>query len=120
MATRADIRADYFTGEDKRLTFTVVQGGTTTPQNLTGWGLSWMVKRKYADADASAIVAKTTPTDITVSNPLTGVCTVVVSDSDISAMKAGVLYHHELKRTDAGLETVLSYGTLMLQQAVHS
>jgi hypothetical protein len=112
--------ADYFTGEDKTLPFTIYQSDESTPQDITGWSLSWMVKRRKTDADADAIVTKTVSAGIALTTPLSGVCTVTVTDTDIADIRGGVLYYHELKRTDAGFETVLSYGTLTLAHAVHA
>jgi hypothetical protein len=130
MALNADI-ADanrYFTGEDKSLAFTVYEPGTSqaaaeagsgTPQNISGWTLSWMVKRFKTDADADALVTKTTGDGIMLTTPASGLCTVTVEDSDIDALQAGATYYHELKRTNAGFETVLSQGLFVLSQAVH-
>lgn len=118
MAIETNIGPDdhYFTGEDKSLPFTITNaaGGI---QDITGWSLSWMVKRKKTNADA--VVTKTTDGGIVLTLAVAGLCTVTVSDDDIAALVGGRLYYHELKRTDPGLETVLSFGTFMLGQAVH-
>lgn len=112
---------DYFTGEDKSLPFTIYQADEATLQDISGWSLSWMVKRRKSDADADALVTKTTAAGgIALTTPGSGVCTVTVTDTDIAAVLGGVLHYHELKRTDAGFETVLSYGSLVLSQAVHA
>lgn len=128
MALRQNITTNFFTGEDKQLTCTVYQAGTTldqaeagtgTPQNITGWALSWMLKKRQTDTDAAAKVTKTTAGGtISMTTPGSGVCEVGISDTDIDALPAG-LYWHELKRTDAGSETVLIYGTFVLKQALH-
>ena len=119
LESNIDIASNYFTGEDKLLPFTIVDssGGV---QVITGWALSWMVKAAKTDADAAAKVTKTTVSGITITNGAGGICQVAVSDDDIAALAGGTLYHHELKRTDAGLETVLSFGTFRLRQAVHA
>jgi hypothetical protein len=111
--------AEWFTGEDKALQFSLLQADDVTPQDITGWALSWMVKRRTADADASALVTKTTSSGITLTSASSGICSVSVSDTDIASIVAGTLYHHELKRTDDGFETVLSYGLFVLRSAVH-
>lgn len=121
MATQANIGTDddFFTGEDKSLVFTVTQADGTTPQNITGWALSWMLKRNAGDADAAALITKSTVAgSIALTTPLSGVCTVTVEDTDTDALSPGT-YRHELKRTTAGVETVLSYGSCVLKQAVH-
>lgn len=121
MAIEANINADsdYFTGEDKSLQFTIYQSDGSTAQDITGWSLSWMVKKRKTDADNAALVTKTTADGIALTTPASGICTVTVEDTDITALVGGTLYYHELKRTDAGYETVLSYGTFTLRQAVH-
>jgi hypothetical protein len=116
MATRVDIRADWFTGEDKSVQFTVYQHHSTTAQNITGWALSWTVKRTRT---GTALLTKTTSDDIALTTAASGICTVTVSDADISTLDGEVQYWHELKRTDAGNETVLSQGTFTLGQALH-
>ena len=110
---------DFFTGEDKTLPITIYQANGTTAQNITGWNLSWLVKRKRLDLDVAAVVTKVTPTGITLTTPLSGLCTVTVTDEDIATLSADTLYYHELKRTDVGSETVLTFGTFRLRQAVH-
>lgn len=114
MADEQHITSDseFFLGEDKTLTFTV------TGQNITGWSLSWMLKRKASDTDALAKITKTTADGIALTTPLSGICTVSVADTDTDSLRADI-YWHELKRTDAGFETVLTYGTCELVQSVH-
>ncbi len=120
MAIESPITDSYFTGEDKSLVFTIYQANGTTAQNITGWALSWMVKRNATDADGAALVTKTTAGGgVVLTTPASGICTVTVEDSDIATIVGGNAYAHELKRTDAGAETVLSYGSFVLTQAVH-
>lgn len=117
MAIEANITKDdgWYLGEDKSLAFTVYQSDGTTPQDMTGWALSWRIKKKRTDADASAILTKTTASGISIS---TSVATVTVADTDTDALTARG-YYHELKRTDAGFEAVLSQGVAVLQRGVH-
>lgn len=104
---------EFFIGEDKSLTITV------TGTNITGWSLSWMLKQKPTDTDANAKVTKTTGAGgIVLTTPLSGICTVSVADTDTDGLRANT-YWHELKRTDAGLETILTYGACELRQSVH-
>lgn len=110
----------FFTGEDKSLTFTIVDAAGVA-QNISGWALSWMVKRRKTDADAAALLTKTTAAaGIALTTPASGICTVTVEDSDLVTLAGGQLYYHELKRTDPGFETVLSFGQFVLNQAVHT
>ena len=49
----------------------------------------------------------------------TQVATVTILDTETSPLPE-VLAQYELKRMDAGFETVLAYGTLELVRAVHA
>lgn len=120
MAIRDDITKDddFYTGEDKTLTVTVYEADGTTPQNITGWSLSYRWKRSPADADSDAVLTKTTASGIALTTPVSGICTVTVADTDTDSLQPQT-YYHELKRTDAGSETVLTTGTVVLQQALH-
>jgi hypothetical protein len=120
MAIRDDITADddLYTGEDKTLTITVYQADGATPQNITGWALSYRWKRKASDPDTAAVLTKTTASGIALTTPATGICTVTIDDTDTDNL-APQTYVHELKRTDAGSETVLTTGTVLLQRALH-
>jgi hypothetical protein len=120
MAIRDDITADddLYTGEDKTLTITVYQADGATPQDITGWALSYVWKKTLADPDAEAALTKTTSSGITLTTPASGICTVTIADTDTDHLPART-YVHELKRTDAGSETVLTTGTVLLQQSAH-
>lgn len=118
----------WFTNEDKSLVFTVYQTGTThaqidagvaSPQNVTGWSLSYMLKDSPADADSAARITKTTASGIALTTPASGIVTVSISDTDTESLVADALYYQELKRTDSGFETVLSQGTVRLRQSLH-
>lgn len=120
MAIRDDITKDddLYTGEDKTFTFTVYQSDGTTAQNITGWALSYRWKRSLSDPDSDAVLTKTTSSGITLTTPASGLCTVTIADTDTDSLEART-YYHELKRTDAGSETILTTGSVLLQQAIH-
>lgn len=109
---------DWFTGEDKSLVFTIYQSDETTAQDITGWTLSYRLKRSPADLDADAVLTKTTSSGIALTTPGSGVCTVTIEDTDTDSLSPST-YFHELKRTNAGNETVLTKGSVLLQQAIH-
>lgn len=127
MAKEQPISGDdaYFQGTDFTYPFTIKNGAETACVDITGWALSWMVKRYQSDADLSALVTKTTVAGIVISGVFnsvpatnTQIATVTVDDTDTTAIPEG-LYHHELKRTDNGFETVLAFGAFALVQGVH-
>lgn len=108
----------FFIGEDKLLAATIYQSNGRTAQNITGWTLSWMLKRSLSDTDGSALLTKTTSTTITLTSPTVGQCTIGIADTDTDSLEPG-RYYHELKRTNAGEETVLSHGRCVLRRGVH-
>lgn len=112
---------EWFLGEDKSLIFTIYQSDGSTAQNIAGWSMSWMLKRHRDDEDAEALITKTTSSGIALTTPASGICTVTVADTDTeTSPEVGEgNYFHELKRTDAGFETVLSFGRCRLRRGVH-
>jgi hypothetical protein len=126
MAKQTAVSGDdaLFQGEDHTFVFTILTEAETAAIDITGWTLSWMVKRNKSDADLSALLSKTTAAGIVISGVFnsapatnTQIATVTVDDTDTTAIPEG-LYHHELKRMDAGFETVLGYGIFELVQGV--
>ena len=127
MALKSPITSEHqlFTGTDKGLEFSIFQKDTVTPQNITGWSLSWVLKRSLSDTDAAAKITKTTASGIVITgtystNPAvnTQVARVTLSD-DETLVLAARLYQHELKRMDAGFEEVLAFGSVFLKQGAH-
>lgn len=120
MAIERNITADddWFKGEDKQLVYTIYQSDGTTAQDVTGWSLSWRLKRRKTDADAATLLTKTTSSGIALTTPASGIVTVSIADTDTDGISAGIAYH-ELKRTDAGAETVLTFGSAYLRDGVH-
>jgi hypothetical protein len=128
MALEQPITKDdhFFTGEDKDLEFTICQADGVTPQNITGWSFSWILKTNSTDADVDAKVTKTTGaggisiTGTYSADPAlnTQRAVVAAADTDTVALAAG-RYHHELKRTDEDSETVLAFGPCILRPSLH-
>lgn len=121
MADKQNIGADsrWAIGSDKQLRFTIYQADEqTTPrvaQDITGWSLEWVLRDRVAPYGFVQIT-KTTGNGITLSDAANGVCTVTIDDTDAGGLGAGV-YTHALRRTDAGAEDVLSFGTVELIRA---
>ena len=108
----------FFAGEDKTLSYEIFAAGSTTlMENVSGWSLQWTMNQNAAN------VTKTTSTGITITgvyNSTRAVNTqrviVTLTDSDTELLTGG-RYQISLKRIDAGLEAVLSHGTVDLQVA---
>lgn len=113
-------------GIDKRYDCTILNKAKTEAVDITGWALSWMVKRKATDLDAAALFVKTTAGGaITITgaynvSPTVNLqlARVSIADEDTAALTPS-LYVYELKRTDAGFETPLLEGTINFTYAVH-
>lgn len=117
---------DYDLGTDQDYAFTVYTSDAQTAiREITGWALSFLVKRRATDADGDALVTKTTGSGISISGtynsaPATNTqkATVSIADTDTDSLPAGV-YRWELKRTDAGSEARIAYGAITFNQTVH-
>lgn len=60
------------------------------PQDITDWSKFWFTaKRRPSDADAAAIIALTTPTDIAIIDAPNGVLEVRIQPSHTSTIAAG-------------------------------
>lgn len=115
----------WFTAEDKVLTFRVyaytatqpsIEADTAATEVITGWALSYMLKRRRTDADADAVLTYTTGAgEITIVSPDASVS---VPAEDTENLEEAV-YFHELKRTDTGFNHVLCDGEVHLRRAVH-
>lgn len=117
IVTNIDEDDAFFIGEDKSIIFTIYQADKRTHQAIAGWSTSWKLKRSLADPDVDALLTKTTASGITASTSAS-TFTVSVADTDTDSLEPG-RYYHELKRTDAGAETVLSQGRCVLRRGVH-
>lgn len=133
-----------FIGEDKVLYYAVydqtgltdaqllaaIQAGTATPVDVGSYELAWLLRRKDNASDP-ALISKESFAGISVvgvfdADPQVNTqrVAVVLEDTDTwdesaspaVAFKAGK-YRYSLKRLDAGLETVLVFGSLEFMMA---
>ena len=126
MAKETNLTDPVFLGTDHQFRFHVKNDGETASVDITGYALSFMIKADFGDADASALVTVTTAGGgVAISGTYNATpasntqrATATVADTATDALAEGTR-HYELKRTDAGLETVLAYGTVILQRGVH-
>lgn len=113
-------------GRDKQFVFTVLNDAQTAAIDITGWALSWMVKRYLSDLDGAALLTKTTGSGIAISGVFnatpslnTQVATVTVLDTDTLTIAEG-LAPYEFERTDANFETPLAFGFIELIRGVQA
>jgi len=127
VAKQQDILGDdaYLQGTDFTYPCEILNGAETAAIDISGWALSWLVKRYKADADNAALITKTTSSGIAIAGSYnsdpdvnTQLATITVEDTDTTALSPGI-YYHELKRTTAGSETILIYGRFELRDTVH-
>ena len=116
---------EYFIGTDHDFEFVILNDAGTQAINISGWPLSFMVKRSLGHLDAAAKVTKATGSGITITGTYdadpalnTQKATVSIADTDTDALPAGE-YFYELKRTAVSAEAVLAYGTFTMLRSVH-
>jgi len=114
--------AEWFVGEDKAIPFEIYTDDEVTIQDVTGFTMRWVL-RKRKDDDAILLDKTTAGATITITgsynaDPDTNTqrVNVIIADTDTEHFQPG-RYYHTLKRTDAGLATVLSYGDAHLKKA---
>jgi hypothetical protein len=100
-----------YKGEAVIQPFTHVLEGTTTPVNITGWTITFTLKRKSTDTAALLTV-----TGAVVSGSA-GTYTISLTHAQTAALYAGT-YTYDIQRTDAGSEAVISIGTFTVSQEV--
>jgi hypothetical protein len=111
----------FYTGEDHDFTLTVMNADQTAAINITGWAMSWLVKRRVYDQDVYAVIEKTTtgsPAGIEITDAPNGLCTIHLLSADTLLLDPRH-YRHELIRTDPGTRTPLLGGLFYLKKAVH-
>lgn len=126
MPLKFDVRQDdrWYTNTDFTVKYRIWEADGVTPRDVSAYALSWMLKTRDRDPDASALLVKTTPT-ITITGVFnvdpalnTQLVEVPIADTEVPPAMAGVR-SVELKRTDATLETVLSKGLAVLLVSAH-
>lgn len=118
MAAKRDITADddFYTNADFPFEIQVLDENGA-PVNISGWSISWLMKKRADQTDAEAVIAKTTASGITITDGPNGICLVVVLAADTdSTFKAGY-YVHEAKRTDT--KRVIVKGLARVMDALH-
>lgn len=120
MAIEVNVGGDgsLFVGEDKILRLSVTNALTGLPENIVGWVIHFVVRRRDNTADP-AIFEKTATIVGTYSvDPLvnTQKAEVQLTDTELNTVKART-YRHSWKRMDDGSETILAYGDFEPQLA---
>jgi hypothetical protein len=110
-------KLSLFIGADVTVRVDVKQSDEVTAQTMTGWALSFVLRRANDDG---LVVNKSTGTGITIGNG-SGTddrASVALLRADTSAWPAGDNYAWALWRTDSGSDLPLAYGSAVLVKAV--
>lgn len=114
-------RKKIYQGEDKKLRFVVFANeAQTLCEDVTSFTFSWKLM-----GPSGVVITKTSGSGIAVvgvfnSNPNLNTQKVEVSIDDTDTdLLAPIVYLHELKRTNAGVENLIAQGDLPLENAVH-
>lgn len=106
-----------FVGEDKTLVLELIDTAGL-PVNMAGWALVFDVRKK--DNSAAPAIFSKTPTITGVFNAAratnTQRATVSLSDDELNTI-TNITYRHSWKRIDAGIETVVAYGPMIVEKA---
>lgn len=123
MASRSNLQ--LYLNTDFNYLFTIYDAAEASIVDTSTWAMSWIVKTYAQDTDASALLTKTTSSGITVSGTYNATpasntqrVNVDIDDSDTTSVNPGD-YVWELRRTDAGNETVLATGTITILASAH-
>lgn len=93
----------------------VTEDGGSTPQDMTGYALAFVIRRR---TDGALVCSKTTSAGITIGNGAgTGDrATITITDADI-LHQPGTNYYGALWRTDEGSDTPYWAGPVTIAQA---
>ena len=100
----------WYIGEDVSIPDTIYQADGITPENITGWSVSFIV---HAIGSSTPLITKTVGAGIVLTTPLSGLLTVTIAAAD-SATLAANQYCFKVVRTDAGADAILTTGFLTL------
>lgn len=114
---------DWFIGEDKTLPFEIYDGANESLiVDVSAFAMEFKLRRK-GDTDKVVLTKTTGGSTITItgafnSDPDTNTqkTNVLIEDTDTDHLPPGD-YYYSLRRTDAGNETVLAYGDVVLKRA---
>lgn len=106
---------NWFVDEDKEIRIDVLQSDESTPQNMTGWSLTYeILTTKFGKVEISKTVSGG-GVSIGDGDGTNDRATITINDTDTENLYEGTHYHR-LRRTDAGFEQTLSEGEIYLRK----
>lgn len=76
-----------YRGDSKQFAFQIINQLDKTAIDLSGWNIRFEAKWEYADPDGSAVITKTNPSGITLTDPTNGQLTVFIVPGDTTAIR---------------------------------
>lgn len=104
---------ELFAGDDKTLQFTINEGGTTDPLDLTGVTINFrMIK------PGNVVVNKTVGSGITVINATAGRCNVQLDSADTADITNTTTIEYELQLTIAEKYDTVKFDTISVKRNI--
>ena len=100
-----------YPGEDKVYQDTIYQADGTTPQDITGWAVTFAV-HPYGDPSVT-LISKTVGAGITLTNPTMGVMQIQMDAADTISLPPGQFQYY-VERTTTGGDTIPTAGLFTL------
>jgi hypothetical protein len=110
-------------GDDRTWIFEVTREndqGVAQPLDLTDAIVRFTAKRSAADADADAVITKSTDDDISIYDPATGVAYVTIRHGDTAGLEAPLTLEWDLEIDQAGVVSTAASGLLRLRADVRT
>lgn len=90
-----------------------------TPVDITGATIWFTAKRRLADADGSAVIAKVTPSGVVITSAAGGLAEVRLAAADTASLEAPTTLHYDVQVRDAtGQTRTVDAGLLVIQADV--
>lgn len=99
-------------GDTVLIDLTVTRDGA--PVSLSGASLWWTAKRRTSDADAAAVIAKTTAAGITVTDAPGGKARVTITAAETAALTDTLLYWDAQVRETSGTVSTVASGQVAI------
>ncbi len=102
---------EMFTGEDVSFPVTIYQSDGTTPQNISGWALRFVL---HPPSGPPVVTLTTAGGEIALTTPLSGLATVTLGAGKTALLPSGD-YVCYVERADSGFDAILADGTATLK-----
>lgn len=103
---RATGAFEFVKGEDAQINWTIyTSSALAAAQDITGWTLEVIIKRKASDSGATQVTSTTS-----LVTAASGLAKTVLASADTASLDGD--YDYDLWRTDSGSKTCLSSGTI--------